>query len=324
MGKQMIAVSRFAKYTAGVLAYSLLVILWGAFVRATGSGAGCGSHWPKCNGQIIPIPQNIETVIEFSHRLSSSLLGLLTIGLVVWAFRVYPRRHSVRRGAGAALFFTIVEGLVGAAQVKLELVADNPSMARALWQSIHLANTFLLVGALTLTLWWALGGGQLRLRGQGMVGALLLIGVIGTLVLAATGAITALGDTLFPDASLREGLAQDFSPTAHFLKRLRIIHPLLAIGLGVFLVLSSQYIRRKRAGATTQRMAQALTTLFFVQLGVGALNVVLLAPTWMQLVHLLLANMVWIALVVFAAAALAEEQAEVTNPALPALVPQRH
>lgn len=316
-------ISRFAAYTASVLMYTTLVILWGAFVRATGSGAGCGSHWPACNGQIIPMARSIETLIEFSHRVSSSLLGLLMIGLVVWAVRAFPRGHSVRRGAGTALFFTIMEGLVGAVQVKLELTAQNPSLARAIWQSIHLANTFLLVAAVTLTLWWAVGGGRLNIRGQGLVAWLLGIGLVGAVLLGATGAITALGDTLFPAESLRAGIMQDFSPAAHFLIRLRIIHPLLAIGLGVFLVVSAAIIRRRRPGRTTERMARALIILFFVQLGVGALNVVLLAPTVMQLVHLLLADLVWIALVLLSAAALAQEQPE--NAAVPVrpLVPQR-
>lgn len=319
----MTKVSRFAGYTAGVLVYTTLVILWGAFVRATGSGAGCGSYWPKCNGTIIPLAPSIETIIEFSHRLSSSLLGVLVIGLVVWATRAFPKRHRVRRSAAAALLFTISEGLVGAAQVRLELTAQNTSLARAVWQSIHLGNTFLLVAALVLTLWWAVGGAAPQLRGQGVVGWLLGVSLVGTVLLGVTGAITALGDTLFPAESLRQGLAQDFSPAAHFLVRLRVIHPVFAISLGVFITAMAGYVRRRRPGVATERAARTLTTLFFVQLGIGVINVVLLAPTWMQLVHLLLAELVWIALVVLSAAALAQPQSVAPPARVPAFQPQR-
>ncbi len=44
----------FSRYAWGVLLWNVLVALWGAYVRATGSGAGCGSHWPTCNGEILP------------------------------------------------------------------------------------------------------------------------------------------------------------------------------------------------------------------------------------------------------------------------------
>lgn len=315
--------SRFSRYTLGVLAYTLVVILWGAFVRATGSGAGCGSHWPRCNGQIIPRPESIETMIEFSHRVSSSLLGLLMIGLVIGAFRVLPRGHGARWTAASALFFTIVEGLIGGAQVRLELVAGNTSPQRAIWQSAHLANTFVLVGAITLTFWYSWSGQRLRLRGQGRIGALLGVGLVSLVLLGISGAITALGDTLFPVESLQAGLAQDFSPTAHFLVRLRVFHPLIAVSVGAYLVGVAWFIVSRRPAPHIKRLAIAMSGLYALQLAAGSLNVVLLAPTWLQLFHLLLADLVWIALVLLSAATLAEAYAPSATQTQPQLLPQQ-
>ena len=109
--------TNFAKYAWGVLAYNLVVILWGAYVRATGSGAGCGSHWPLCNGEVIPRAQQVETMIEFTHRLTSGMAMLLVAGLLIWALRAYPKGHQVRTGAWLSAFFIITEALVGAGLV---------------------------------------------------------------------------------------------------------------------------------------------------------------------------------------------------------------
>lgn len=303
---------RFAAYCWAVLVYNLGIILWGAYVRASGSGAGCGSHWPLCNGEIIPRNPQIETVIEFTHRLSSGFALILIAVMFVWAFRAYPKGHTIRLGAALSSFFIITEALVGAGLVLFQLVADNASIARALFMAVHLANTFLLIGALTLTAWWASGGSTIRLRGQGSTLALLGAGIVGMLVLGVSGAVTALGDTLYPAASLAEGLRQDLSPTAHFLIRLRVLHPTIAIAMGLYLVFAASCVSVLRPDAQTKRFARSIVVLFFVQLGVGALNVVLLAPIWMQLVHLLLADFVWIALVLLSASAFAERPAEET------------
>lgn len=297
---------RFARFAWGVLVLNLLVILGGAFVRATGSGAGCGSAWPLCNGQVIPRAEYTETLIEFSHRLTSGLALVLVLGLFVWARRAFEAGHRVRLGASLSLFFIVLEALIGAGLVLLELVAFNPSVERAAWVAVHLANTFLLVGALTLTAWWASGGQRLQVRGQGVLGWLVGIGCVSLLVVGASGAITALGDTLFPAESLRQGLQDDFSPTAHFLIRLRIWHPVLAVITGVYTVAAGSAIQRLRPSMLTKRLFWALAVLFGIQLGIGLLNVALLAPVWMQLVHLLLADLVWIAFVLLGAAALAQ------------------
>jgi heme A synthase len=312
---------RFAIYAWGVLAYNVAVILWGAYVRASGSGAGCGSHWPLCNGEVIPLAPRVATIIEFSHRLTTSLAGLLVIGLVVGAFRGLPKRHPARLGAALSLALILVEGLVGALQVRLSLTADNASVGRAVVGSVHLANTFLMLAAMALTAWWASGGAPLRLRGQGLLGWVFAVGLLGVLVVGASGAITALGDTLFPSGSLAEGLRADFSASAHFLIQLRVIHPILAVLVGVYSSVAGRLAAAWRPGAATRRLAWVLGALFGAQLLAGVINVALLAPIFMQIIHLLLADLVWIALVLAAAAALtgpapAREPAAAAEPAL--------
>lgn len=297
----------FVRFTWGVLAYNLAVIVWGAFVRATGSGAGCGRHWPLCNGQVVPRAQQLETLIEFTHRLTSGLAGLLVIAMVVWAMRAFPKGHLARRGAWLSLLMIVIEGALGAGLVLLELVADNSSVARAFAMGIHLVNTLLLLGIITLTAWWGQGGGALRLRGQGATGALIGAAVIAVMVLGATGAITALGDTLFPAASLQHGIQQDLDPYAHFLIRLRVYHPLLAIITGIYIVVTAQLVARQRPSQGARVASAWLILLFVLQLAVGGLNVALLVPVAVQLIHLLLADLVWVALVLLAAAALAQE-----------------
>lgn len=300
--------SYYAKYAWGVLFYNLFVILWGAYVRASGSGAGCGSHWPLCNGEILPRQPQLETLIEFTHRMMSGIALLLVLGLFLWAWRSFPRRHPVRLGATLSMVFIITEALVGAGLVLFELVAENDSSARAIWMAAHLVNTLLLLATLTLTVWWASGGKAIDLNQQGPIGWLLLIGLIGTIILGISGAITALGDTLFPARSLAEGLSQDTSPTAHFLIRLRLLHPTIAVMTGAYLIIVTGWIASRNRSDTARRLARLLSGIVVIQLAAGVLNVYLLAPIWMQILHLFLADAVWITLILFTASVLSRDR----------------
>jgi heme A synthase len=299
--------NRFALYAWGVVVYTLLVILWGAYVRASGSGAGCGNHWPLCNGQVLPHSKQIETLIELTHRLMSGLSLLLIIGLAVWAFRAYTRKHPIRFAATLSLVFILTEALIGAVLVRAELVAGNASLSRAIVMSIHLVNTFTLMAFLTLTAWWASGRPAIRLRGQGFLLWLFALALIGTLILAVSGAVAALGDTLFPAESLAAGFDQDVSPTAHFLIRLRLLHPVLALIVGSIVLIVASVANVQRPGKWVRQSMLTVTALVVVQLLVGLVNVALLAPIWLQLVHLLLADLLWMALVVLMASALEEK-----------------
>lgn len=301
---------RFAKYAWFALAFNLLVIVWGAYVRASGSGAGCGSHWPLCNGEVIPSSPTVKTIIEFSHRLSSGLALLLVAGALIGVFRAYAPKHHLRRYAAAAMFFMLMEAAIGAGLVLFEMVAENKSIARALWMSAHLVNTFLLVGTLALTAWTATTDERLNVRGQGSINWVFAAAIVATLILGVSGAVSALGATLFPVTSLAEGLKQDLSPTAHILIRLRFFHPLIAIGVSGLLILTALFARAHRPGPSVKRWSTALIALVFIQLGAGAVNLLLHAPVWLQLVHLLLSDLVWIALVLLGCAALQQPARE--------------
>jgi heme A synthase len=298
--------SRFAKYAWGVLAGNLAVVLWGAFVRASGSGAGCGSHWPLCQGEIIPPDPAVATLIELAHRVTSGTALLLVAGLFVWSRRVAPSGSAVRLGATFSVVFMLGEALLGAGLVLFKMVAQNDSLARAFWLSAHLLNTFLLLGSLAVTAWWASGGAPPRLRDRGATAGVLAVGLLGTMVVGMSGAITALGDTLFPPASLAEGLRQDASPTAHILLRLRVLHPAAAVTVGLYLVATATVLAARSGNPSLTRLARALGALMVLQWLAGALNVALLAPLWLQLGHLLLADAVWITLVLLAASVLAD------------------
>jgi heme A synthase len=295
---------RFPLYAWGVLGFNLLVILWGAYVRASGSGAGCGSHWPLCNGEVVPRTRGAETLIELTHRTTSGVALILVLGLLVWAFRSYPGKHPARLGAVLSIIFIIIEALIGAGLVLFGFVADNDSIGRAAYLSIHLVNTFLLLAVLALTAWWATGAPALRLRGQGALGLILAAGLFGTLVLGVSGAVTALGDTLFPSGSLAAGLRDDFSPTAHILIRLRVLHPTIAVLVSALLIAAARLAAARRPVRTTKRLALALVALVVIELCAGLINLILLAPIPMQIVHLLLADLLWTVLVLLAADAL--------------------
>jgi len=295
---------KFAKYAWGVVGYNLLVILWGAYVRASGSGAGCGSHWPLCNGEVVPRTPTIATIIEFSHRLTSGLALLLVIGLVVWAFRGWERRHPVRLFAVLSIFFMLTEALLGAGLVLFEYVAMNKSVARAYWMGAHLLNTFTLVACLVLTAWSATTGERLKLANQGKLKLLCLLSIIATLILGISGAISALGATLFPVSSIVEGLREDLSPTAHVLVRLRIYHPIIACIASTLLVITAAAVRIWQPTRWTTNFSRSLIGLVTIQFALGLLNLLLHAPIWIQVVHLLLSDLIWIVLVLLSYTAL--------------------
>jgi heme A synthase len=299
--------TRLARFAWAVLAYNLAVIAWGAYVRATGSGAGCGAHWPLCNGEILPRGARVATLIEFSHRATSGLALLSVVALLIWTWRSCHRGHPARSGAALAMFFMLTEAGVGAGLVLFQLVADNASFARAMFLSAHLINTFTLLAFLALTAWWLSGGPALTLHGRGGRATALAALCLAVLTVATSGAVAALGDTLFPVSSLTSALWADLSVTSHVLIRLRILHPVLAAATAVAVVLAARRIAAG-SGPTALRMAGAVTSLTFTQVVLGMLNVFLLAPVWMQLLHLLVADLVWITLILLGASVLARPE----------------
>jgi protoheme IX farnesyltransferase len=295
-----------SRYAWGVLVWNALVALFGAYVRATGSGAGCGSHWPTCNGEIVPRAPQVETLIEFTHRATSGLAFLAVLALLILALRTLPQGHPARFGAGLSMLFMVTESLVGASLVLFGWTAHNVSPERAVVQMVHLANTYFLLAALTLTAWWASGGAPLRLRGQGAVGLALLLGFLALLFLGMSGAVTALGDLLFPVRNTLEALERSLTPGEHFLVRLRVLHPLIAVSVGLYVVFAGYLVAHLRPSEKTRLFAHLLAYLYGAQLLAGLVNVALKAPVWMQILHLFLAYAVWVLFVLLSATALAQ------------------
>ncbi len=298
--------ARFHRFTVLVLVATLAVIVWGGYVRASGSGAGCGSHWPTCNGEILPRSPGEKTIVEFTHRLTSGIAFLLVAAQLVWALRIFPRRHEVRRAATAVFVLMVTEALVGAGLVIFEMVAGNTSTARAFWMGAHLLNTFALLAAMAVTTLRAhrevAPQAPLTLPRATSWSRALGLGVGAIVIVAMSGAVVALGDTLFPSRSLAEGFAQDLSPTAHLFIRLRVFHPVLAVAAGLgLLVMVALLAGRDDGTGRLRRLTSWVGGLLLAQIVVGFANLALLAPTSLQLLHLLTADLFWLALVVLTA-----------------------
>jgi heme a synthase len=286
------------RYAWTVVGYNVLVILWGALVRATGSGAGCGNHWPLCNGQVIPLSPRVDTVIEFTHRCMTGGAAFVVLGLLIWTFRATVKGQVARVMAVASMVLLLNEAVLGALLVKLGYVTGNQSVGRVVVLSIHLSNTLLLLAALTLTA-VLLGTGQLwhELGGRGAKKLWAGLGLAATLIVGVSGSLAALGDTLFPASSLRAAFAQDLAAGSPWLLRLRGIHPVSAVIAAVFVI---WLVKQARTAGAEQLGAVVLGLLAF-QFLLGLADVLLLAPTWMQILHLLGADLYWIALVALAA-----------------------
>ena len=302
---------RAEQFAWAVVAYNVLVIVWGALVRATGSGAGCGNHWPLCNGQVVPLSPTLHTIIEFTHRMmvSGSLLAMIALLLFTW--RATRKSAAARVFAVVSTLLLLNEALLGALLVKLGYVTGNQSLGRVVVLSVHLSNTLLLLAALTMTA-RMLGTGQRwrELHAHGTDKVLAIAGLVATLVVGVSGSLAALGDTLFPATSLQAAFLQDFDASSPWLLRLRGIHPasaLVAAALVVWLLL-----RARREGLA--RPAKALLAFLGLQFVLGVADVLLLAPVWMQLLHLLGADLYWVTLVVLSSTVVWPEHKTTMKP----------
>jgi heme A synthase len=296
---------RFALFAWFVLVFNIPVILWGAYVRVSYSGDGCGAHWPFCNGQALPQNMSQPTIIEFTHRMMTSVDTFLVLAMLVAAFWLYPKRHIIRKYALASFGFLLVEALLGAGLVLFRMVARDQSAGRIWYLSAHLINTMLLLATLTITAWLASEGlTNFRLRN---IPQRILWSALVTVFITITGAVAALGDMLFPTESLMEGMRRDFSAASPMLLRLRMTHPAIAIagaGLVIWIALT---LWRSSHSDSLKRASLRLIALIVFQLFWGAANLTLLAPVWMQLTHLLIADFVWIAMVLVASEAAATQ-----------------
>ena len=290
------------RFAWGVLVYFVAVICWGALVRATGSGAGCGDHWPLCNGTVVQHSARIETVIEFAHRITSGLSFFAALGLLVWTLAATAKGHLARAAAAASVVFTLIEAILGAFLVKLGLTAQSQSPLRAPYLALHLTNTLLLLAALTLTAHFLSrdrGYMKSEVRLVAPLGA--IVGVVVVLVVGVTGSLAALGDTLFPATSLGSALAQDFASGSGWLVRWRWTHPTVAFLASIFLIWLMVRAARRDAHWDNRVLSAVVLLLLAVQYILGVLDVALLAPTWLQVAHLAGADALWAAMVVLTA-----------------------
>ena len=285
--------ANLVRYAWFVLLFNVVVILLGALVRATGSGAGCGRSWPTCDGRVIPEMEG-ATAIEFTHRGVSGIALILVFVLAFLVWRNTSQGHPARKGAVLSVIAIVGEALIGAMIVLAEWVADDASVARAVSVPLHLVNTLFLLAALALTIFWLSGGGRLRLSQDAKVTVVVVAGGLALVLIAASGAVTALADTLFPKAA-----GADFTGEEHFLTRLRVVHPVLAVVAAAIGWWAASRSERGRGWAAT-----TLPVLVGLMLITGFVNVALGVPVWMQLIHLALADALWVAYVFASAEAL--------------------
>jgi len=288
-----------SRYGWGVLAYFTVVIVYGALVRATGSGAGCGNHWPLCNGSVLQPSPSLATLIEFTHRITSGLSLLAVLGLAGWTRLGTTKGHLARPLAAATVFLTLMEAVLGALLVKLDLTANSVSPLRPPFLALHLTNTLVLLGSLTLTahfLTRKTGSrwDEIQLRAPWSA----LSAVAAILVVGVTGSLAALGDTLFPASTLHAAFAQDFASTSEWLVRWRWSHPVLAL-VAVAAIARILLVAFKADGS--RKLARLVVLLAGLTVLLGSLDVLLLAPVWLQVVHLAAAQALWASLVVLAA-----------------------
>ena len=285
------------KFAWFVVAYNVLVILWGALVRATGSGAGCGNHWPLCNGDVIPISPTLHTIIEFTHRQMVTLSVVTMIVMVAWTWRSTIKGMAARVFVTLSAILLINEAFLGAMLVKLGYVTGDKSTGRVIMLAIHLSNTLLLIAAMTVAA-IMLGTSQRwsELQARGTAKLVALLGLLSTLIVGVSGSLAALGDTLFPADTLRAAFAQDIDAHSPMLLRLRGIHPVSAFIAAACVAWLIVQARRQNLG----KLANWVIALLGVQFFLGIADVILLAPTWMQIVHLLGADLYWVALVMLA------------------------
>jgi len=301
--RQICQVARFAWLT---LCWNIAVVLWGTYVRATGSGDGCGNRWPLCDGDVVGASANGQTIVEFIHRITSFISLLMVTGLVVWCWRATKKGDWARYSAVLAAAFLANEALLGAALVLLKHVGSDQSAGRILFLCLHFGNTFLLLATLSLTAAWLSSGSRSftlisKWREVGSIG----LGLLATMVTGITGAVAALADTLFPATSLSSSLAQDFSSGTPDVLRFRLLHPAVATVAACYVL---WVIFRISTGQLQfSQRAISLIAAIVVQFGVGLMNVLLLVPVWLQIVHLFVADVLWI-LIVLASAELMLER----------------
>jgi cytochrome c oxidase assembly protein subunit 15 len=287
---------RFRGFSWAVVVFTIGVVVSGDIVQATESGAGCGESWPRCDGSLVPAIGDAHTAVEFTHRIATTVLSLGFIALLYGAWKLYGRGHRVWGATLWATFFLMTEILLGAALVLFGWVDDDASWGRVAADGLHVVNTFLLVGGTVLIAWFASGAPAFRIDRARRTDRLLVGSLIAVLLIAVTGTINSLADTL----ALSDQIDVDETPIAAILVNIRGIHPAVAIGggIGIFYVMT---VLRDAASGTTMRLLIGVQVVIGLQFVVGILNIALLTPLETQIIHLVLADTIWILLILLTA-----------------------
>jgi len=262
--------SAFTKFAWTVVGYNLIVILWGVFLRASKSGDGCGTHWLTCHGEVIPSAPAFKTVIEFSHRVTSLIAGILVIILVALSFKLFKTGSKVRKFAVASLIFIILEGLIGAGLVLTGNTAENWTPTRPLWMGAHLINTFTLVAILTMTAWFSTREHFVAFELRRSHYVAFFASLIAIFLMGMSGSLAALSNMFFASASIAEGIAKDFDKASPLIVRLRISHPIISVISAFGLSVSAIWLQSRFSGS---RWNRALIWLLMIQIVTGITDV---------------------------------------------------
>ncbi len=293
----------FAKFAWGLLVYTLIAIGWGVFVRASFSGDGCGDIWLGCDQSHSPMAGSMGRVIELSHRLSTAILGPLVLGLVIWAFRAFPKGHLVRKAAVATFVLTALEGLIGAALVKFQLVTVNDTPLRAAVMAFHVVSTYSLLASLAMAALSAGGAPNMVGKGQGTAGTMIVMGFVGAVLLGFSGAVSALAHQLHRAENVLQA-AKD--PTSHWMVQLQPLHPLIAASVGLYIFLYAGLIIHLRPSPQVKAAAQLMSGVYIFQCIVGGITIWFNAPIFMQVFHLVMADILVVTMTGVAMFALAD------------------
>lgn len=266
----------FKSFSLFSLIFILIVILWGAWVRFSHSGDGCGNDWPLCKGSFTP--DSFTALMEWIHRVTSGLSLLIVFALVGLAFKIYPKKHLVRKLSLTAGVLILIEALIGAVLVLASLTGSDSSSLRVIVLSFHLINSLLLVAALTLC-WQSFFADKTTFKKP----YIYFVGIFP--LLALTGSIASLAGTLFPSESLIQAFLLDFMPESHITLKLRPLHPLLALGFTAFCLIYFAEKKKLLAGMAVIAVCSGMVTLLS------------LSPVWMKLSHLFIAYILWILLI---------------------------
>ena len=286
---------KYTSFAWFVAFYNLLVVLWGAVVRATNSGAGCGSDWPVCQGEIIPSLENTKTLIEYIHRLSSGLALILVLALLLWGWKLSQKDQRMRKVLLLSFVFLILEALLGAGLVIFDLVAENVSLARAWYITLHLANTSILLGLLFLSAWWSDDKRSLNEIQKEKNGFWVILGLVLSLLLIMSGGISALGHTvIYRQGIPAAGWPADVKKILFWVQ----LHPGFALVTSIYLFALGIRLQGNKSDPA-QPFSITLRALLFLQLAAGILDLVLASPLWMQIIHLLLAKLIWLVFILY-------------------------